>query len=384
MSKIEWTGKTWNPIVGCTVVSPGCTNCYAMRMAARLERMGQAQYAGLTRPTKAGPVWTGDVRLVDKALTLPLRTRKPTTWFVNSMSDLFHEGVSDAWIDRVFAVMALCPQHTFQVLTKRSARMRAYLNDTETHGRIALSALHLAPAGLNISDSCLIFHPGHRPSHYFEGRWPLPNVWLGVSTEDQRRADERVPDLLATPAAVRFVSAEPLLGPIDFLAVEWPGLDGHRVDVLRKGFWTEAGAHPFSGKAASAGAPKGWFTNHSDMPGRIDWLIVGGESGPGARPMHPAWAKSIRDQCAAAGVPFFHKQNGAFEVAVDRDKDDPDWRRDYSRTLNDRRPEIEWLNVEGGRGFHGEGFHVMRRVGKARAGRHLDGVLHDGMPGGRV
>ena len=136
MSKIEWTEATWNPIVGCSLVSPGCTNCYAMRMAARLERMGQKRYRGLTKPSKAGPVWTGKMRLVEEALTLPLRRRKPTTWFVNSMSDLFHENVPDEWIDRVFAVMALCPQHTFQVLTKRSARMRAYLSDSSFGMRI--------------------------------------------------------------------------------------------------------------------------------------------------------------------------------------------------------------------------------------------------------
>jgi protein gp37 len=138
-SAIEWTEQTWNPIVGCSVVSPGCTNCYAMRMAARLERMGQKRYRGLTKPSKAGPVWTGQMRLVEEALTLPLRRRKPTTWFVNSMSDLFHESVPDEWIDRVFAVMALCPQHTFQVLTKRADRMRAYLSQFEQRGRYVTS-----------------------------------------------------------------------------------------------------------------------------------------------------------------------------------------------------------------------------------------------------
>ncbi|MBY0259560.1 phage Gp37/Gp68 family protein [Methylobacterium sp.] len=323
MSKIEWTEKTWNPIVGCSVVSSGCTNCYAMKMAARLERMGMERYRGLTQPTKAGPVWTGEMRLVDEALNEPLRRRKPTMWFVNSMSDLFHDSVPEEWIAQVFAIMALAPQHTFQVLTKRSDRMHRLMAGPKDHS---------------------IWHPKlwHRSV--------LPNVWLGVSAEDQRRADERVPDLLTTPAAVRFVSAEPLLGPIDFSA------------------WLEA-----AGLDTTLGLSN---------PG-LDWLIVGGESGPGARPMHPVWARSIRDQCAAASVPFFHKQNGAYEVVVDRDKDDPDWRRDYSYTLNDRRAEIEWLNVQGGRGFHGEGFHVMRRVGKARAGRHLDGIEHNGLPEAR-
>lgn len=352
-SKIEWTEATWNPIVGCSIVSPGCTNCYAMKMAARLDAMRQPRYAGLTKPSKGGAVWTGEMRLVEDALTIPLRRKKPTTWFVNSMSDLFHESVPDAWIDRVFAVMALCPQHTFQVLTKRSARMRAYMAPgmRSARGRVGTVAHAM---------SCRFQCAGMPPA------WPLPNVWLGVSAEDQRRADERVPDLLATPAAVRFVSAEPLLGPIDFLSVEWPGLEGHRVDVLRKGFWSEPGAHPLTAKAAGAGEPKGWFTNHSDMPGRLDWIIVGGESGPEARPMHPAWARSIRDQCAGAGVAFHFKQHGAWAPLQ---ADGGEWPTDSETLIR--------LGCDGSRVPDG---WPMQRVGKKAAGRLLDGVTHDAMP----
>jgi protein gp37 len=175
---IQWTEATWNPLAGCSVVSPGCTNCYAMREAGgRLK--SSAKFAGLTEPSKAGPVWTGEVRLWERVLDQPVRWTKPRRIFVNSMSDLFHESVPDEWIDRVFAVMALCPQHTFQVLTKRADRMRDYCSSP--YNGVALSF-----------------------------KWPLPNVWLGVSVEDQARADGRIPRLLDTPAAVRcLVRASP-------------------------------------------------------------------------------------------------------------------------------------------------------------------------------
>lgn len=321
-SAIEWTEETWNPICGCTIVSPGCTNCYAMRTAYRLERIGVPHYAGLTQASKAGPVWTGKLALApDSILTAPLRRRKPTVYFVNSMSDLFHEDVPDEWIDRVFAVMALAPQHTFQVLTKRSARMRAYLTDRACQSRIGEAVYSAAPVGRDIKDASLHWTP-HKGSGVFDfgSRWPLPNVWLGVSAEDQRRADERILDLLATPAAVRFVSAEPLLG---------------RIEV--------------------------------DLSG-IDWVIAGGESGPNARPMHPDWARSLRDQCAAAEVPFFFKQWGHWApgalsrgwglLTADGDIDIPDY-----RTPDEEAGEV-----------------AVTPVGKARAGRLLDGREHNDMP----
>lgn len=347
-TSIEWTEATWNPIVGCSIVSPGCTNCYAMTMAARLDAMGTLpHYGGTTQKTKAGPVWTGKLALAPEATLLaPLRRRKPTVYFVNSMGDLFHEDVPDAWIDRVFAVMALTPQHTYQVLTKRSARMRAYMD--QASGRIADGTIALRKHPLAIArgvgPSAVVPVPHLRPGAQW---WPLANVWLGVSAEDQRRADERIPDLLATPAAIRFVSAEPLLGPIDF---------GQTQEGLPNNAWLT------------------WLD-------KLDWIIVGGESGKGARPMHPDWARAIRDQCAAAGTAFFFKQWGAWAPLIDRERDDPDVRRDYSYRFADN-DKTRWLNLEGGRGFHGERFHVMGRASKAKAkaGRLLDGVTHDAMP----
>ena len=257
MSKIEWTGKTWNPIVGCSVVSPGCTNCYAMKDAWRFHHNSATpHYRDTAKRVNGKAVWTGKVALApDHILLEPLRRKKPTTWFVNSMGDLFHESVPDEWIDRVFAVMAHAPQHQFQILTKRARRMREYLSGDALR-RVARAANRIRTVDGLIG-------------------WPLPNVWLGVSTEDQKRADERIPDLLATPAAVRFISAEPLIGPI-------------KLKEVLGGDWLASG---------KSGERRG-----------LDWVIVGGESGKGARPMHPDWARALRDQCASAGVPFFMKQ----------------------------------------------------------------------------
>ena len=274
-SSIEWTDATWNPVTGCSVVSPGCTNCYAMRLAGtRLKH--HASRAGLTVETKAGPVWTGEVRFNEVWLDQPLRWKRPRRIFVCAHGDLFHEQVPDEWIDRVFAVMALAPQHIFQVLTKRAQRMRNYFwqDPVGRRGQIRFRV-----------DVMLARSDRLEERLSFLRVWPLPNVWLGVSVEDQPRADERIPQLLATPAAVRFVSAESLLGPMDLTqsCAIWWGKRG-------------PGAGPFDLKRRPL----------------LDWVIVGGESGPSARPMRPDWVRGLRDQCQAAGVPFFFKQWGEF------------------------------------------------------------------------
>jgi len=238
-TKIEWAEYTWNPVTGCTKVSPGCAHCYAERMHERF----------------LGPF--NKVKMHSERLEEPLRVRKPSKIFVCSMGDLFHESVSDKFIAQVFNVMASrtanCGKrhqheeecwsgdfHTYMVLTKRPERMKQVMDDMP---EIAERYLHHEDT-LNIAD------------------WPLSNIWLGVSAENQHLADKRIPDLLETPATIRWLSAEPLLGPIDLS----PWLVG------------------------------------------LYWVVVGGETGPGARPMNPDWARSIRDQCQAAGVPFFMKQ----------------------------------------------------------------------------
>ncbi|WP_238241918.1 phage Gp37/Gp68 family protein [Methylobacterium iners] len=346
-STIEWTDATWNPITGCAVISPGCTNCYAMGLAGtRLKN--HPSRAGLTLDTAAGPVWNGQVRLNEEWLLQPLQWRRPRLIFVCAHGDLFAPGVPDAWIDRVFAVMALADWHTFQVLTKRSARMREYLTHPLVKARIAM-----AMAKITAKSSLAEMERGRQIVVQMESPegWPLPNVWKGVSAEDQRRADQRIPDLLATPAAVRYVSAEPLLGPIDFRAVlKMLGGGTLEVDALT-GIETMTPVKPDPCRGS-----------------RLDWIIVGGESGPGARPMHPAWARAIRDQCEAARVAFHFKQYGAWAPEMRG----PDWmildREGGLDVPDDRYPD------------EAEGEIAVTRVGKKAAGRLLDGVEHNGMP----
>ncbi len=402
-SKIEWTDATWNPITGCSIVSKGCTNCYAMKLAGTRLRHHPSR-AGLTRDTKAGPVWTGEVRLNEQWLDQPLRWRRPRRIFVCAHGDLFAEGVPDEWIDRVFAVMALANSlpslsglrpspplgHTFQVLTKRAERMRAYLSDPETVRRIYelvcdrvvdedMAVVLIAP-GMDERAA----PPGPR---LHLDTWPLPNVWLGVSAEDQATADERIPELLATPAAVRFVSAEPLLGPVDFRRV---------CLVPRKPGSIRAGVHLDAFAASFVESRMPYFDRWNDdgtaadgaQRARLDWVIVGGESGPDARPMHPDWARSIRDQCQAAGVAFFFKQWGEWSIAEpvysppEQDRVDF-WRftdGDEFHVLSDghdiimseaedaKAPTKLW------REYWADGHgHLAKRLGKAAAGRRLDG-----------
>ncbi len=358
MSKIEWTDRSdWNAIRGCTRISDGCVNCYAEAIAARFSGPGEPFHSFATR-TPGGSRWTGKVALIEERLMLPLRWRKPARVFVNSAFDLFHEAVPDDWIDMVFAVMALAPQHTFQVLTKRSKRMREWASD-ERDRMIARKCVDLwLDRKTTPGDDWPVETVGDidRPDDLKLRAWPLPNVWLGVSAERQQEADERVPDLLVTPAAKRFVSAEPLLGPIDFTNINPPdngyGGRAHGVDALSK--------------------------HNRVLRGVLDWVIAGGESGPNARPMHPDWARAIRDQCAGANVPFFFKQHGEWETVFDRDRDDPDWRR-CGRVLH-ATPDGQWLNLAGGQGFHGDRVVRVNRVGKRRAGRLLDGVEHKAWP----
>jgi protein gp37 len=280
---IAWCDRTWNCVRGCALVSDGCRNCYAMKQAHRFSGV-VGPYEGLTEIGPAGPRWTGKVRLVPEALDEPLRWRKPQRIFVNSMSDLFHEDVPDAFIDRVFAVMALACRHTFQILTKRPERMRAYLTSIGLAQRVAvamcLSNEWDAPTADGVDLVLWRRDNSDRPIPAGLQPWPLPNVWLGVSAENQKTADERIPLLLQTPAAVRFVSAEPLLGRIDF---ERGGFALHRPVT------SPTGRH--------------W-------PG-LDLIIFGGESGGNARPCHVEWIAYGLEQCQDAGVAAFVKQLGA-------------------------------------------------------------------------
>jgi len=341
-SLIEWTDATWNPITGCSVVSPGCTNCYAMKLAGTRLKHHESRI-GLTRDSKAGPVWNGEVRLNEQWLDQPLRWARPRRIFVCAHGDLFAENVPDEWIDRVFAVMALAPQHTFQVLTKRAHRMREYVFP--------------APSATGTSMQDRLWKLYHAMGGQHPTAWPLPNVWLGVSAEDQQRADERIPDLLATPAATRFISAEPLLGSLDMTSIRHP-IPG----------WPNATVNALRGLIKDDGT---WT--------RIDWVIVGGESGRGARPMHPAWVRSLRDQCAAAGTAFFFKQWGLWaDINQSEAADNAGWEARGKWMILDRNGEMDipdhrWPDEEAGE-------VAVVDVGKKAAGRLLDGIEHNAMP----
>ncbi|SHL73422.1 DUF5131 family protein [Streptomyces yunnanensis] len=289
-SAIEWTDATWNPVTGCTKVSPGCDNCYALTFSERW------------RGTPGHYFKNGfDVQLRPDKLTTPFAWKKPRRVFVNSMSDLFHKDVPDAYIAKVFAVMAATPQHTYQVLTKRHGRMRALLNDECNCGNGHVPGVHFRSAmAWAVSKANPDRIPGvsdDAEKRVWNAPWPLPNVWLGVSVEDQKRADIRIPALLGTPAAVRFLSCEPLLGPVelyDYLVELRDVTDDH------------------------ADAPDGAVVEGMRRSGdqwhrieRLNWVIVGGESGRGARPMSPQWATQIIEQCQSSDVAVFVKQLGS-------------------------------------------------------------------------
>ena len=256
---IGWTDATWNPVTGCTKVSPGCLHCYAETLDKRFHRDGPYVPWTVASQRKAG---VGAIHLHSERLDAPLHWKKPRRIFVNSMSDLFHKDVPDEFILQVFSVMWAASQHQFQVLTKRPRRMLVWLNNV---------------ARSNLDGFAQILDP--LDWNYVSVRWPLPNVWLGVSVENQRCADERLPLLAKCPAAVRFVSVEPLLGPLSKLRPYL--INPHDTD------WIDGQGY---------GAV-------------LQWVIVGGESGPGHRPMQVEWVQSIADQCTAAGVPLWVKQD---------------------------------------------------------------------------
>lgn len=249
-SKIEWTEVTWNPTTGCDRISPGCDHCYALTMAKRLKAMGSPKYQVDGDSRTSGPGF--GVTVHEDVLTEPLRWRSPKKVFVNSMSDVAHARVGREFVVKVFAVMVAAGQHSFQVLTKRPRRLERLLAATDFQTAVLQQA---AQHGADLDAQT----------------WPAPNIWIGTSIE----SDEycwRAEALRRTPAAVRFLSLEPLLGPLPSL----------------------------------------------DLTG-IDWVIAGGESGPGARPMHPNWVRSIRDQCLKAGIAFFFKQWGSWQLVSEDD-----------------------------------------------------------------
>lgn len=290
-TKIEWTDEVWNPVTGCTKVSAGCKNCYAERLANRF--WGDRKFT--------------DVQCHEDRLDIPLKWRKPRQVFVNSMSDLFNPDVPDSFIREVFWTMQRTSWHTYQILTKRPKALYGWIDQVK------------GPT--------------------------LPNVWLGVSVENQETADERIPWLLKTPAAIRFVSYEPALGPVDFNRFISKNIHSIRCNDGRTHFELKKG------------------NTYTKCTCHLDWIIAGGESGPGARPAHPDWFRSVRDQCLAAGVPFFFKQWGEWHY-------DPIY-PNYPRIYMDQTGKI--FEYAGSDVQYRNGRLAFDRVGKKRAGRLLDG-----------
>lgn len=328
-TNIEWTDATWNPIRGCSRVSEGCRNCYAEKVAKRFSGHDQP-YEGLI--AKSGQ-WNGRIKVADHLIDEPLKWKKSRRIFVNSMSDLFHENVDEETILAIFTTMAKATQHTFQILTKRPQRMCNILQKWESSG--------------------LTLREGHGIR--------LTNVWLGVSVENQQAAEERIPALLQTPAAIRWVSAEPLLGPLDLTAICYERTATYE-DILDALFCEDdpEDCHPI-GTAT------------------IDWVVAGGESGAGARSLHPDWIRSLRDQCTNSRVPFFFKQWGEWlpgEAIPGRTVYARcDNGADFTHTGNKRRDNF---------GTHSDkhsGPLISLRIGKKNAGRMLDGKIWNQFPG---
>lgn len=311
-TKIEWThvpgykGETWNPVIGCARVSAGCRNCWAEKMARRLVEMsghngtgggpyaevvkwdgrspvGSADEAGAEYGTPL-PLWNGNALFLPERLDQPLRWRKPRCIFVPSMGDLFHRDITNEQIAAVFGVMAACPQHIFIIATKRARGMRGWFDWLRV-----LRAQALGDAEVRICIGAADRY-GLRRGHVDYPPWPLPNVWLGVSVENQPTADERIPLLLQCPAAVRWVSYEPALGPVDWRNIV--DSEGGRYDSLTGGM---SGSEDQGGPA-------------------LDWIVCGGESGPGARPFDVNWARATIEQCRETATACFIKQLGAHPV----------------------------------------------------------------------
>lgn len=346
-TKIEWAHHTFNPWIGCTKVGPGCDNCYAADLSKA--RLGVAWGPGESRRHTAASTWKQPRAWNNRAAKLGIRYRV----FCASLADVFDKEVPAEWRAELFQLIRDTPHLDWLLVTKRIG-----------------NAAKMAEAA---------------------GGWP-ENVWLGATIVNQMEADRDIPKLLQTEGPrFRFLSMEPLLGAVNIEPWLNPddtcqGCDdgegyGNRCsrdDIPRAEQcpWIRAvqivrdhGPYGADGEPAAV----------TSEVRTLDWVIVGGESGPHARPMHPDWARSLRDQCEAAGVPMLFKQWGEWEASLDRERDDPDWRANYTNDYVDH-GKSRWLNLAGGCGFHGERFHVMRKVGKKAAGRLLDGVQHDGVP----
>lgn len=349
MSKIEWTGETWNPSIGCDMVSKGCENCYAIKEAwvhsFHPNEKIATKFKGTVKKTEQGKFqWTGELIFDEHSLSKPLRTKKPTTFFVNSMSDLFHPMMFKnrhfLLLERIFAVMALTPQHTYQVLTKRPEAMFNFFNDNRIWNGLWKEVNLLHDQYINKLEQELHFYDE------VKSWFPLTNVWFGVSCEDQKAADERIPWLLKTPAAVRFLSCEPLLGLVDL----------HDHFSPTPTYITNDGENIL----------EDW-----EYKSEIDWVIAGGESGPNARPMHPDWVRSLRYQCRTADVSFFFKQWGEWMPSNHSNRADGTY-----CIINNKGDKLTAQQIM----LENHDQCLMVKNGKKKNGRLLDGIEWNEIP----
>ena len=364
-SRIEWCDATWNPVVGCSPVSAGCVNCYAARMAHRLgNNPATPQYAGLTGPDGR---WLGQARMAQGHFNDPLTWRRPRRIFVCSMGDLFHESLHPVFVDNVVARMIMAPRHQYMVLTKRPERMRDYFLSEETPGRL-----------LRVSGVLSRIAPEATPNL----PWPLPNVTLMTSIEDQSSVGSRLPPLLECGAQGwrTGVSIEPMIGPVD--------VSPYLQDIIHQ---DEIGLAGRNGPLITANG----ITDHDPWMRGLSWVICGGENGRGARPMHPDWVRSLRDQCKDAGVPFFFKGWGEWGTTRFDIRDGlPAW--DVFHSFEHYCAKAPTRMCKGDKLICPDGhvptsgckegktypMAIITRVGKRKSGRLLDGVEYNQIPEG--
>ncbi|WP_337846889.1 phage Gp37/Gp68 family protein [Sphingomonas sp.] len=332
-TSISWADLTFNPWIGCTKVSPACDNCYAETLATN--RLGIAWGPHADRRRTAASTWAKPRRWNRIAAAAGVQLRV----FCASLADIFDNQVPPEWRADLWQLIEATPNLTWMLLTKRPQNVARML-----------------------------------PRSVFPDRERIPaNIAIGTTVEDQEHADQRLWPLACIAEVTgwpHFISGEPLLGSLDLARVKIPGTQAGQFNALT-GHVAAAAIHARGGSA---------MLGRTDPVPPLKLVITGGESGTSARPSHPDWFRELRDQCATTGIPFHFKQWGEWEPSLDRDRDDPDWRADYTNDYVDQ-GKSKWLNLAGGCGFHGERFHVMRRVGKKAAGRHLDGVIHDAQLG---
>lgn len=304
---ISWTDASWNCIRGCSRVSEGCRHCYAETMAGRFSDPGQPYHGLVTiRKGKVKPKWNGKIDFIPKHLTDPLRWQKPRRIFVNSMSDIFHENLDFEYIAAIFAVMLLAKHHKFQVLTKRSRRMREFFHWAGTLTMPQLIGYAYRALKDNPEELKTLARADRNLGGY---TWPLPNVWIGVSVENQEAADERIPDLMATPAVIRFLSCEPLIGRVSL--AKWLREGGKSGKDSPDHANAAGGGHVRGTQAPGNVAESQTGQDGSPTPATrplLSWVIAGCESGPGMRDCDHQWLRLLREECRASGVKYFLKQ----------------------------------------------------------------------------